>query len=102
VASERLLMRIKGVLPMASISPFLGFFSFFFERRKMVLLELSKWESMAKKMEITAAAATTPPVVLTGAIIDVGLGPTSFKLLYWFKCRAYYPYNYVLHTIWIP
>ena len=73
VASERLLMRIRGVLPMASTSPLLGFF-FFEEKGGLVLFEEDLDLKLQRKRESTATetemAATTAPVLLTGAISD--------------------------------
>lgn len=75
MASDRLLIRIKGVLPMASTSPFLIFFFFFVDIRQGLVfgddhldLRLQRnSENMPRETE-TEMARAIAPALLTGAI----------------------------------
>ncbi|PON94027.1 hypothetical protein TorRG33x02_100660 [Trema orientale] len=69
VASERLFMRIRGVLPIAPTRPCLDFL--LEETKSLVLLDEEDLDfRLQRKKESTTieAAATMAPVVLTGAI----------------------------------
>lgn len=67
VASERLLIRIKGVLPMASMIPFFDFF-FFFDGLQQ---RSQKKYAATREMKMAVPTPTAPALLAaTGAIFS--------------------------------